>query len=62
MLNNEIEKALQCITLQGFLKRWCPSPDSNRDDRRSLPPQDSVSTNFTTWAHLNFHSAALSLA
>ena len=30
---------------------WCRRPDLNRHDRRSLPPQDSVSTNSTTSAN-----------
>ena len=33
-----------------FLDFQCPGLDSNQHDRRSPPPQDGVSTNFTTRA------------
>ena len=38
-----------CLAL-GLLFFQCPGLDSNQHDRRSPPPQDGVSTNFTTWA------------
>ena len=28
----------------------CPRPDSNRHGHSPQPPQDCMSTNFTTWA------------
>jgi hypothetical protein len=38
-----------CLAM-GLLFFQCPGLDSNQHDRRSPPPQDGVSTNFTTRA------------
>ena len=41
--------------------KWCRRPDSNRHERGSLPPQDSVSTSSTTSAISKFSLSVLFL-
>ena len=49
--DTENEKPRRTFVWRGF---WCPGQDSNLHERNcSLPPQSSVSTNFTTWALLS---------
>jgi hypothetical protein len=38
----------------GLKTIWCPGLDSNQHDRRSPPPQDGMSTNFTTRAFVTW--------
>lgn len=33
----------------------CPELDSNQHARSAQPPQDCVSTNFTTWAYRKYN-------
>ena len=40
----------QAVVRECAILKWCRRPDLNRHELRSLPPQDSVSTNSTTSA------------